>query len=147
MFLVPLTRHATRWSRGFDRWLEEPFERWLAPSASAHDTVARSPALDIAESDQAYTVTLDLPGVAKGDVEVSIDGRRVSIAARTAKTTERKDGDRVLYSERAESSFARSFMLPVELDPERSSARLDNGVLKLELGKLKAASTARIAVN
>ncbi|MBE7419136.1 MAG: Hsp20/alpha crystallin family protein [Ideonella sp.] len=92
-------------------------------------------------------MTLDLPGVAKDDIEVSVDGRRVSITARTTKTHERKDGDRVLYSERAESSFARSFALPVEVDQEHSSARLEHGVLKLELGKRKAAITARIAVN
>lgn len=147
MFLVPLTRHATHWVRGFDRWLDEPFERRLAPGASAHATVARSPALDIAESEQAYTVTLDLPGVAKDDIEVSVDGHRVSIAARTAKTDERKDGGRVLYRERAESSFARSFALPQEVDQERSSARLDHGVLTLELGKRKVAGTARINVN
>lgn len=145
MFLVPLTRHAPHWTRGLDRWFDEPFERWFAADATA--AVARSPALDIAESDQAYTVTLELPGVAKDDVSVSIDGRRVSIEARTAKTDERKDGDRLLVRERAESNYARSFTLPVEVDQERSSARLEHGVLKLELGKRKAASTARIAVN
>jgi len=49
--------------------------------------------------------------------------------------------------ERAESSYARSFVLPVDLDQERSSAKLDNGVLKLELAKRGSASATQIAIN
>jgi len=44
------------------------------------------------------------------------------------------------------SSHARSFVLPVELDQERSSARLDNGVLELELAKRVSASARQIAI-
>jgi HSP20 family protein len=146
MFLVPMT-HNAQWARSFDRLFDELLDRWLAPVASARNEVARSPALDIAESDQAYTVALDLPGVAKDDVKVSIDGRRVSIEARATRTEERKDGDRVIYRERAESSYARSFALPADVDQDRSSAKLDNGVLKLELAKRQPASAARIAIN
>ena len=146
MFLVPMTR-SPRWARSFDRWLDDSVGSWLTPPATAQSEVARSPALDIAESDQAYTVTFDLPGVAKDDVKVSIDGRRVSIEARAAKTQERKDGDRVIYRERAESSYARNFALPADVDQDRSSARLDNGVLKLELVKRQSATAAQIPIN
>jgi HSP20 family protein len=149
MFLVPMTRNTrnNHWARSLDRLFDESLDRWLAPVATAQNEVARSPALDIAESDQAYTVTLDLPGVAKDDVKVSIDGRRVSIEARATKTQERKDGDRIIYRERAESSYARSFALPADVDQDRSSAKLDNGVLKLELTKRRPATAAQIAIN
>lgn len=139
MFLVPLTRRRANWVRSFDRSLG----RLFADEAA----LPRSPALDIAESEQAYTVTLDLPGVAKDDVKVSIEGRRVQVEAQAGKTDERKQGDRVLYGERAESSYARSFVLPAELGQERSTAKLDNGVLKLELTKRSGASATRIAIN
>ncbi len=92
-------------------------------------------------------MTLDLPGVAKGDIKVSIDGRRVNVEALSSKNDERKDGDRLLYRERAESKYSRSFALPAEVDQERSSAKLDNGVLKLELAKRRVASAAQITVN
>jgi HSP20 family protein len=147
MFLVPMTRGASDLVRNFDRLFDESLDRWFAAGAPAQNAVARSPALDIAESDQAYTVTLDLPGVAKDDVKVSIDGRRVSIEARATKTEESKDGDRIIYRERAESSYARNFALPADVDQERSSAKLDNGVLKLELSKRRLASAAQIAIN
>jgi HSP20 family protein len=145
MFLVPLTRRSSGLMRNVDRLFDESFDRLFGDGVTA--AVPRSPALDVAESDQAYTVTLELPGVAKDDVKVSIEGRRVTIEASAGKTDERKEGDRIVYRERMQSSYARTVTLPAELDQERSSAKLDNGVLKLELAKRQAAATKRIAIN
>jgi HSP20 family protein len=146
MFLVPMTRNASDLVRSFDRLFDESLDRFFVsvPNGAASK---RSPALDVAESEQAYTVTLDLPGVAKDDVKVSIEGRKVSIEAKSSKANERKDGDRVLVRERAASTFARSFVLPVELDQERSNAKLEHGVLTLELAKRGDAGVKRITVN
>jgi HSP20 family protein len=146
MFLVPMTRSASDLVRSFDRLFDESVDRFFisVPNGAASK---RSPALDVAESEQAYTVTLDLPGVAKDDVKVSIEGRKVSIEAKSSKANERKDGDRVLVRERAASTFARSFVLPAELDQERSNAKLEHGVLTLELAKRGDASVKRINVN
>jgi HSP20 family protein len=145
MFLVPLTRRPSGLTRNVDRWFDESFDRLFGDSITAAAT--RSPALDVAESDQAYTVTLELPGVAKDDVKVSIEGRRVTIEANASKNDERKEGNRVVYRERAQSSYARTLALPAEIDQERSSAKLDNGVLKVELAKRQASTTKRIAIN
>jgi HSP20 family protein len=146
MFLVPITAPSRGLWRNFDRLFDESLSRLFTP-ASASDAVSRSPALDVAESDRAYTVTLDLPGVAKDDVKVSVEGRRVTIEAQASKSDERKDGDRIVYCERSVSSFARTFVLPAEVDQARSNAKLDNGVLKLELAKREPVHTRRIAVN
>jgi len=100
----------------------------------------------VAETDTAYTVTLDLPGIAKEDVKVSIDGRRVDIEAQTAQSEERKDSERIVYRERASSRYARSFTLPAELDEAQSSAKLENGVLSLTLTKRRPA-VSRIQIN
>jgi HSP20 family protein len=143
MFFVPVPR-TPDWVRSF--LFDESFDR-LFDKTTAQTALPRSPALDVAESDQAYTVALDLPGVAKDDVKVSIEGRRVQIEARTGKTAERTEGERVLVRERAESSYARGFVLPVDLDQERSTAKLDNGVLKLVLAKRRRASPKQIAIN
>jgi len=143
MFLVPVPR-TSNWVRNF--LFDESFDR-LFTSASSQADLPRSPALDVAESDQAYTVTLDLPGVAKDDVKVTIEGRRVQIETQASQTAERKQGDRVLVRERAGSSYARCFVLPVDLDQERSTAKLDNGVLKLELAKRSNTAATQIAIN
>jgi HSP20 family protein len=146
MFLVPINRSASGWLRNFDHLFDESLDR-LFSGAAASAAWARSPSLDVAESDQAYTVTLDLPGVVKDDVKVSIEGRRVSIEAKSAKGGDRKDGDRVLLRERAASTCSRSFVLPAELDDARSNAKLEHGVLTLELVKRRATPATKITVN
>ena len=105
MLFVPVTRtvsrangHARDFGAVFDRLFEDGFDRFFAArSGAAPET--RSPALDIVETETQYTVTVDLPGVAKEDVKVSIDGQRVAIEAQAA-AAEKKDGERVVYSER-----------------------------------------------
>jgi HSP20 family protein len=148
MFLVPLTRNANDISRSFDKLFDDGFfDRLLAPATTTGEPGTRSPALDVAETDREYTVTLDMPGITKDDVQVAIDGRRVSIEARTRTDEEKKDGDRLIYRERASTRYARSFTLPQEVDQTASSAKLDHGVLKLTLAKRSATTAARLQVN
>ena len=147
MFLVPMTRSASELARSFDRLFDDSFERFFAPAAQGGNGNTRSPALDVAESDRAYTVTLDLPGVAKEDVKVAIDGRRVSIEAQARKDEEKKEGERVVYRERSLSSYARSFTVATEIDQAESGAKLDNGVLTLTLAKRGAPASAQISVS
>lgn len=155
MFLVPMTRNVSELSRGFDRsfdrLFDDSFERFFTPAAQAGNEAARSPALDVAESERAYTVKLDMPGVAKDDVKVSIDGRRINVEAqtRTVEKTdeEKKEGERIVYRERRVSSYARSFTVATEVDPTESTAKLENGVLTLTLNKRTVPAAKRLAVS
>ena len=148
MFLVPLSRETRDLARGFDRLFDDAFPGLFgAPSARTDGDTPRSPALDVSETDKAYSVRIDVPGVKKEDVKVSIDGRRVSVEAKTGSTEEKKEGDRVVYRERSMSSYARSFTLPAEVDSVASTARLENGVLMLELPKRGAPAASQIKIN
>jgi HSP20 family protein len=148
MFIVPLPRRRRSalapWARDFDRLFDEAFGRLAAPAGSAVDAAARTPALDVTESDRDYTVRLDMPGVTKEDVQVSVEGRRVSVQARTERAGDKKEGDRLLHRERSASSYVRRFTLPAELDGDSAAAKLEQGVLTLTLPKR---SGARITVN
>ena len=149
MFLVPLTRQANELSRSVDRLFDEGFlDRFFAPATSANrsDSVARSPALDVSESEKDYTIRLDMPGVTKDKVKVTIDGRRVSVEASVSATQEKKDGDRVVYTERSASSYLRSFTLPMEVVEAETQAKLEHGVLTLVCPKRGAASARQISV-
>ena len=149
MFIVPVSRRAAVRARHFDRLFDDAFGHMFAqPTADA--APVRRPAIDVAESDRGYVVTLDVPGVTREDVKVSIDGRRVSIVAEapaadaTAETT--KATDRVILRERAVASFARSFTLQSEIDQASSQAKLDNGVLTLTLTK-RQPTASQLTVN
>jgi HSP20 family protein len=146
MFLVPVTRRSSDFSRQLERLFDDSFER-LFNATEANEPGQRSPALDVSETERGYTVKLDLPGVVKEDVQVSVEGRRVSVQAVTKREEERKDGERVLYRERSLAQYARSFTLPTEVDQGDASARLENGVLTLTLPKRAARTASQIAIN
>ena len=141
MYIVPYTREARTLSRVFDR----NFERFLAAAVSDGND-ARNPALDVVESDKAYTVKLDIPGVNKEDVKVSVDGRKVTVQAKNEKTDERAEGEQLVYRERSSVSYARSFTLATEVDQTEAAAKLENGVLTLTLPK-RGVSTSQLTVN
>ena len=135
MFFVPVTREFRE-------------SRPLAHLLGAFDAAAsRSPALDVAETDVGYTVKLEMPGVAKDDIKVSVEGRKVSLQAQSQRSDEKKDGERVLYRERSATSYARTFTLPVEVDQAESGAKLEDGVLTLTLPKRHVRAAAQITVN
>jgi HSP20 family protein len=161
MFIVPVSRRAAARAHHFDRLLDTAFDQLFSqPAADA--APVRRPAIDVSESDVGYVVTLDVPGVTREDVKVSIDGRRVSIVAEaraaqaptdspaadagTAETAEAPKADRVILRERAFASYARSFTLQSEIDQASSQAKLDNGVLTLTLAKRHPAAT-QLSVN
>ncbi len=154
MFIVPVSRRAAARAHHFDRLFDTAIDQLFSQPA-ADSAPVRRPAIDVSESDRGYVVTLDVPGVTREDVKVSIDGRRVSIVAEArvqAATAEApaadaaKPTDRVILRERAFASFARSFTLQSEIDQSSSQAKLDNGVLTLTLVKRDPVST-QISVN
>ena len=79
--------------------------------------------IDVKEDDSAYTVHAEVPGVPKEDINVSIDGNVVSLRAEVRQHDQKKDGEKLLRSERYYGAVARSFQLPVEVDAAQARAR------------------------
>lgn len=127
MFYLTQPRHVARVLRQFDA------------------DATRTPALDISEDEQAYSVTVDMPGVAKQAVKVRVEGRRVHIETAGDEATP-TDGSRLVYRERRAARYARSLSLPVEIDQGRSEARFENGVLTLKLAKRVGENGGLLAV-
>lgn len=144
MILVPMSRNLSDLSRSVDRFFDDSF---FANAREASTAPLRSPALDVSESETAYTVKLDMPGVAKDAVKVQIEGRRISVEAEQRKDDDKKEGERVIYRERAVSRFSRTFTLPREISQSDSGASLEHGVLTLTLGKRGASSASTLTVN
>ncbi|HVE48152.1 MAG TPA: Hsp20/alpha crystallin family protein [Casimicrobiaceae bacterium] len=102
--------------------------------------------LDVSEDDKSYTVHAEVPGVAKDDIQVTIDGHQVTIAAEAKREAERKDGARSLHVERHSGSWFRSFTLPTEVDEAASTAKYDNGVLELTLAKRGPQAARKLSI-
>lgn len=134
MFVFPTAIAASRHAApaNLSRAIDHLFNTRYPTEPSAEPRV---PALDVVESDTAYTLTLDLPGLSKDQLKVTVQARRVSIEAGAAAAPQVKEGERVLYRERTTPHYARTVSLPAEVDQSSSSARFENGVLTLVLTK------------
>lgn len=103
--------------------------------------------MDVTESEQAYTVKAEIPGVRKEDIKIDIDKNQVSINAETKKESEEKEGNSIVRSERYYGQQYRSFTLGQNIDDEKATAKYADGVLELFLPKKGNGSAKKISVN
>lgn len=94
------------------------------------------PAVNTREGDDAYYIELDLPGIKKEDVEISVDKNILTIKGkREVKKEEEKDDYYRIESKYG--TFARSFTLPEKVDSKNIRATGENGVVEITIPKLK----------
>jgi HSP20 family protein len=99
------------------------------------------PAADVYEKDNTYVVALDLPGVDRESLDISIDQDRLSIGG--SRTIE--DGDE-RRTERPRGRFVRRFSLPTTIDQQGITADYKDGVLRVTLPKRQARQAQRVEI-
>lgn len=124
--------------------IDELFRGFFRPVRAEREAVAIR--MDVAELENAYVVKAEIPGVAKDEIEVSIEGNQVTIGAEVKRESDPKDGERVLRSERYFGTVYRAFTLPVEVDETASNAKYENGVLELTLVKKPANAGRKLTI-
>jgi HSP20 family protein len=122
MFFAPVVR--TRATAPALRSYDRSFERFVN-DAFFGNGVAQG--FGLAQDDKSWTVTLDLPGVAREDLSIDIDGAVVRIQTKAE----------------AQRQYKAAYELPQEIDVDATSAKLENGVLTLTLAKKQPVNTAR----
>jgi HSP20 family protein len=110
---------------------------WDRPSRDR----ALMPRLDVNETDKAYEISVELPGIDESDLDVSLADGVLTTRGEKRAESERKDGDR-LHVERSFGSFHRSLALPADADEEKIDGAFKNGVLELKIGKSAEAKTS-----
>ena len=103
------------------------------------------PNADIYETEDALVVVMEVPGVEKKDLEISLESDVLRVEARIDFI--KYDGLDPLYTEYNVGHFARGFSLSNKIDQGEISAQLADGVLTLTLKKTKEATPRRIAIN
>lgn len=127
--------------------------RPVSTALSTFTTQHRLGHLDVIESDTDCTVTMDLPGVAKEDVQVHFDDANRMLTVEAERQSQfAKEGDegndRYFHQERYFGKVHRSVMMPENIDGDSVQASLDNGVLRLVFGKRPEKETRkRISIN
>jgi HSP20 family protein len=102
--------------------------------------------IDVKESDGAYTVSAEIPGVRKEDIHVTVEGGMVTVRAEVKQEDKQTQDDKVLRSERYFGSVARSFALPQDIDQAQAKAKYDNGVLTLTLPKKQGNGSQKLRI-
>jgi HSP20 family protein len=111
---------------------------------SADEPLAPTMRIDLADHGDAYLLKADIPGVAKDDIEVRIDGRQVTLSAEVKhEQATPGNGGRTLRSERRHGFASRSFALDSAVDEGKAEAHYRNGVLELMLPKKGGAAGGR----
>lgn len=121
--------------------------RGLLTPVRANGAEAAEIRIEVRESAREYQVQAELPGVRKDDIQVQIDGNRVSITAEVKRASaDKPDGERLLRSERFYGPLSRSFSLGSEIDDQNAGARFENGVLILTLPKQVSPTARRLTI-
>ncbi|MFC4821773.1 Hsp20/alpha crystallin family protein [Dokdonella ginsengisoli] len=102
--------------------------------------------LDVGEDEANYVIRAEIPGVEKHDIELSIDGRQVSIGAQV-KRESRQEGEKELHVERRYGRARRVFVLPLDVDAERTEATYERGILTVTLPKSADGRSRRVAIS
>jgi len=126
----------------FDRLFDDFFRDFGAPALRDEPAAGSylSPRLDVAETDKAYEIAVELPGIGEKDVDVTLADGVLTIKGEKKAEFERKDGGQ-LHVERRYGSFHRSLALPENADAEKIDARFENGVLRIAVAKRPEAKT------
>lgn len=128
--------------------LEQVFDRLFQfPLDLARDTQFAGgwiPAIDLYEDKDVLTVKVEVPGMKKEDIEVSLHENLLTISGE--RKTERKDKTSEYRTERFVGRFQRTFTLPAKVDAEKITAAYEDGVLTVALPKAEVVKPKQISV-
>jgi HSP20 family protein len=141
-----------------DRWdpfrdmltFREAMDRWLQQGISGTGQLLsnmrpEAMPIDLIERDDAFELRASVPGVKPEDVEVTMQGERITVRTEV-KAEEERRGDTWLMREHRFGTQQRSITLPSPVSSENAEARIEHGVLSLRLPKAEGALPRRINV-
>ncbi len=134
-------RELSTLQREVDRVFRDAFGGTSSPATAG----AWAPALDVEENEDAFTLHVELPGVAVDDVEVSLEENVLTIAGER-RFYEDREGDGFRRIERSFGRFHRAVRLPDRVDPDGVTATHKDGLLTIRVPKAEEAKPRRIEV-
>lgn len=130
------------WNGDFDRL----FEGFLAPTRVVEEAGDLVPAMDVAETEHAYVIKAEMPGVSKDNISITLENGVLSIAGESREETEEKDNGRVIRQERRYGKYVRSLRLGTEVNEKDIKAAYKDGILEITVPKAEAVKPKKIAV-
>jgi HSP20 family protein len=110
------------------------------PAREEREPGTWTPAVDVVETEDAFVLVAELPGVRREDIDVEVEDRRLEISGRRLPVEE---GQSFVRMERSYGPFRRSFELAASLDAGSVDATFERGVLSVRVAKRRAGTAAR----
>ena len=134
---------------GREAWTVPAFGRilddWFNHGVPAATSRTLRPAMDVAEDENLIVVRTELPGIAKEDVNVTLEDGVLTITGEKKTDRETKEKSYHLV-ERTFGAFQRSLSLPAGVDGDKADAHFENGVLTITVPKSEAAKPKRLQI-
>ncbi|MEI8344564.1 MAG: Hsp20/alpha crystallin family protein [Candidatus Omnitrophota bacterium] len=135
-------REMEEMQRRMNRLFQDSYVRGVHSPAwgGGSRTMSYNPDVDIQESDNAYLVKVDLPGIDKDKLSIKIQNNQLVLSGQRETQKKRTDDDGTYYqSERSFGSFMRSIPLPADVDAQAMTAKSEQGVLTVTIPKIAGA--------
>ncbi|WP_348270080.1 Hsp20 family protein [Edaphobacter paludis] len=116
------------------------WDDWLR----AESELLKQVPIEISESDDNYTIRAEVPGYSVKDLTVQAEPNSICVHGKREQQKEEKTGKEIKYSEVSASELCRRIDLPRSINPDRVTADLTNGVLKLTLPKAAPPKTIEV---
>jgi HSP20 family protein len=132
--------------RPFTSLLRDEFgDRDWSPFASAGRSASFSPAVDVVETNDAYVLKAELPGINPNDIALEVERDVLTLKGeRKYENEEEREGYRRV--ERSYGSFVRSFVLPQGTNVDAIEAKAENGILTVSIPKVQAEAPRRLEI-
>lgn len=143
--LIRRTRDMRNLQREIDRLFDSFFPTRSSGSDDESTQAVWAPRVDLAESDDAYHIHVDLPGLNREDLNINYQDNQLTISGQRREEMTEKDGEYVRV-ERSFGNFYRSFTLPKSVNADDIEATYENGVLNIEVPKAEESKPRQIEI-
>lgn len=126
--------------------LLEGFFRPLRRRAENGAAAGAVPAMDVTERDNEYVIRMDMPGVNREDIDITLAEGVLTVSGEVKRQHEEKAGDRLIREERCYGKLSRSVRLGSHIDDKKVSASYKDGVLELTLPKAEEMKPKKITI-
>ncbi len=132
--MLPTLKIRNSWPSLFDEFFKDNY----LPESYYRENGKNMPAVNIAESNDEYTIEVAAPGLSKGDFKVNLENNVLTISSEKETKNETEDRN-VLCREFSYSSFSRSFTLPDSVNGDKIRATHNDGILSIAIPKKEEA--------
>ena len=138
-------RTPNRTIRDLQREVDSIFDQFFGRGSDDDTSTVWAPRTDLSETDDAFRIRLDVPGMTKDDITINLQNNTLTVSGERS-SERREDGEEYVRVERVFGNFHRTFTLPDAVDPDNVEAAYNDGVLTINVPKTETSTRRQIEI-